>query len=292
MERIPDITFRQKKSNELGFEIMTFQSLLERVDSLETGINILHRIHFHFLMLITKGKGTHVVDFERYELSVGDLLFIAKEQVHAFGDNNGMEGYIILFTDQFLNKNLSQGDYLAFYRFFTFSQYPPIIGFADPEVIDLLPIISGMQHEFNRENDFARPEIIRSLLKILLLHAERTGRRTMQHPQSTEFKAFASFQQLLSKEYTQTRDAKKYASLLNFSYRYLNDVCKEFTQKTVKAVIDGYVILEAKRQLSQVALPIKEISYALGFDEPTNFVKYFKKQTGVSPKVFREQITE
>jgi len=292
MAKIPDITFREDKANEIGFEIMTLQSLLERAYSLDFPINQLHRIRFHQLMLISKGNGFHVVDFESYKLSAGDLLFVTKGQVHAFDEEREREGYVILFTDQFLNKNLSHSDYLAFYRFFALSQYPPIIGFNDSELRDLMPVIHGMEREYNREDNFAKLDIVRSLLKILLLSAERVARHSIQQPQSAEFKTFVAFQKLLSQDYTHTRDAKKYAITLNISYRQLNDVCKEFTQKTAKALIDQFVILEAKRKLSQIDLPIKEISYSLGFDEPTNFVKYFKNQIGVTPKIFREQLSK
>jgi AraC-like DNA-binding protein len=33
---------------------------------------------------------------------------------------------------------------------------------------------------------------------------------------------------------------------------------------------------------------MKEIGFALGFDEPTNFVKYFRRQAGMTPIEFRE----
>ncbi|MBI9065229.1 MAG: helix-turn-helix domain-containing protein [Marinilabiliaceae bacterium] len=291
MEHIPDINFRQKKSNEMGFEIMSIHDFRLRGEVVEPKISTLHRVHFHLLMFFTKGSGSHLVDFKSYDLKKGDLLIITKEQVQAFNLNQEQEGYIILFTDQFLNKNLSQGDYFAFYRFFAMSKYPPIIGFDEKELVDLTPCMEGMVREYNREDNFAKVEIVRSLLKILLLSAERMARHNIQQPNSAEFKTFMLFQNLLSKEYTKTRDAIDYASTLNISYRQLNDICKEFTQKTAKAVIDGFVILEAKRKLSQIDLPIKEISYSLGFDEPTNFVKYFKKQTRLSPKLFREQIS-
>jgi len=291
MANIPDVKFREDKANDIGFEIMTLQSLLDRSDSLEFPINKLHRIRFHQLMLITKGEAGHVVDFEPHKLSVGDLLFVNMGQVHAFVEEGDREAYIILFTDEFLNKNLSQSDYLAFYRFFALSQYPPIISFNDSELRNLMPVVLGMEREFNRDDDFAKLDIVRSLLKVMLLSAERVARNSIKQPQSAEFKTFVAFQKLLSQKYTQTRDAKKYASSLNISYRHLNDVCKEFTQRTAKAVIDEFVTLEAKRKLSQMDLPIKEISYSLGFDEPTNFVKYFKKQIGASPKMFREQLS-
>ena len=36
-------------------------------------------------------------------------------------------------------------------------------------------------------------------------------------------------------------------------------------------------------------LSIKEIAYQTGFEEPTNFVKYFKKEVGMTPSVFRKE---
>jgi AraC-like DNA-binding protein len=287
---IPDIKFRKQNTSEIGFEIMPLKSLLKRSVSLAPPINQLHRIHFHMLILLTQGKGHHIVDFKSYSLSAGDLLFINKEQVQAFDIENNRDGYVILFTDRFLNKNLSQNDYFAFYRFFTLSKYPPIINFSDSELKEILPTIHSMQNEFNKKDDFAKEEIIRSLLKIFLLSAERTGRLRIQQPESSEFKTFVEFQKLLSKKFIKTRDASNYAKELNLSYRQLNDICKEFTQKTAKSVIDEFIILEAKRKLSQCDISVKEISYSLGFDEPTNFVKYFKKHTGVSPKTFQNHL--
>lgn len=291
MEIIPDIKFREKNSSDIGFEIMSLKSLLERADSMESPINELHRIHFHLLILATEGEGYHIIDFKRYTLSAGNLLFVTKEQVQAIDTENNRDGFVILFTDHFLNKNLSHNDYFAFYRFFALSKYPPIISFNDLELKEILPTFQSMVREFNRKDDFAKEEIIRSMLKIILLSAERTGRHHIQQPESSEFKTFVAFQKLLSRDFIQTRDANNYAKSLNISYRQLNDICKEFTQKTAKSVIDGYIILEAKRKLSQKNLTVKEISYSLGFDEPTNFVKYFKKHTGASPKTFQNQLS-
>ena len=46
-------------------------------------------------------------------------------------------------------------------------------------------------------------------------------------------------------------------------------------------------MLEAKRLLCHTNISIKEIGYAIGFDEPTNFIKYFRKHTGKTPIDFR-----
>ncbi len=39
--------------------------------------------------------------------------------------------------------------------------------------------------------------------------------------------------------------------------------------------------------LVSTSLSVKEIAFALGFGEPTNFLKYFKKHTSLTPVEFR-----
>jgi AraC-like DNA-binding protein len=70
----------------------------------------------------------------------------------------------------------------------------------------------------------------------------------------------------------------------------LNTVSKTVVHQTAKAFIDSFVILEAKRLLVATTLSVKEISYECGFDEPTNFLKYFKKHTNLTPTQFRKTL--
>ena len=58
--------------------------------------------------------------------------------------------------------------------------------------------------------------------------------------------------------------------------------------KPVKEYIHEQLIMEIKRFLMNTDLSIKEIAYKTGFDEPTNFVKYFKKNTSSTPSAFRK----
>jgi AraC-like DNA-binding protein len=94
----------------------------------------------------------------------------------------------------------------------------------------------------------------------------------------------------VEKNFTKTRDAKAYAADLSISYKHLNDVSKEIVNSTAKSFIDNYVILEAKRMLVSTSLSVKEIAFELGFDEPTNFLKYFKKHTSITPVDFRKTL--
>ena len=77
---------------------------------------------------------------------------------------------------------------------------------------------------------------------------------------------------------------------MDVSYKHLNEICKSVTGSTAKEVIDNLLILESKRHLAVSDISIKELSYEVGFDEPTNFVKYFKRHTQQSPAQFRKSL--
>ncbi len=78
-----------------------------------------------------------------------------------------------------------------------------------------------------------------------------------------------------------------YVNLLGINEKILSKEVKALTGKTPKVYIDSRTILEAKRLLSYSSLSIKEIGYNLGFDEPTNFNKFFRKHTAQTPAQFR-----
>ena len=66
-----------------------------------------------------------------------------------------------------------------------------------------------------------------------------------------------------------------------------NNIGQVISQK----VIDDYIILQAKRNLINSSLKSTELAYKLGFEDPTNFTKYFKKNTGLTPNSFIKSIS-
>jgi AraC family transcriptional activator of pobA len=95
---------------------------------------------------------------------------------------------------------------------------------------------------------------------------------------------------VLNENIALTRNAKDYCNNLNVSYQKLNLTCKTLTNKTVKEFIDDFLLLKAKRLLSESDVIISQVAYNLGFDEPTNFTKFFKKHTNQTPRSFTESI--
>ena len=110
-EEIPEYSFREEYEP-LGFEVVKLENFYFKHDVTERTIP--HRIKFYALIYITKGKDTHIIDFTPHTFNKESLIFVSKNQVHAWGKNNNVKGYIIFFTEAFLYKNQIQFNDLSY----------------------------------------------------------------------------------------------------------------------------------------------------------------------------------
>jgi len=98
--------------------------------------------------------------------------------------------------------------------------------------------------------------------------------------------AFEKFMSLLSIYHSQERSVKFYANKMNLTPNYLSGIVKEYSKKTASEWITEYVILEAKTLLKFSGMNIQEIAYQLNFPSQSTFGKYFKNETGITPKSY------
>ena len=98
------------------------------------------------------------------------------------------------------------------------------------------------------------------------------------------------FQNAVVTHYQKSREVQFYANLLCLSPKYFGSIIKEQTGIPAGEWITRYVIVQAKSLLRHSTnLNIQQISYQLGFPDPAAFTRYFKANTGMSPKEYREK---
>lgn len=288
MKEIPEISlWKEKKTQITGFEFVSLEELLA-IESKQTDYSpyFPHRLNFFAILIITDGEANHVVDFEVHTLRKGDVMVISKGQIHAFDDTSEYNGCLVLFTEAFMQKYMAQSTIAQINHLYNYFLRQEKI--TNPKRNQILLDVLNME----LENDTpSLPNIIGSLLSMymLRLHDECICTEIFS-VDNKHLEYFNLFRTLVEEKFMETRDAKVYASDLSISYKHLNEVCKEVVQNTAKAFIDSYVILEAKRMLVSTSLSVKEIAFALGFDEPTNFRKYFKKHTNLTTAEFRNAL--
>ena len=287
--QIKEYSFRQEV-DQVGFEIITLDAFREnRVD--EGGFNP-HRINFNILLLITEGVGEHIVDFKSYSYQRGSVLLIGQNQTHSWVKNENVSGFLLLFTEQFLIKNqinlLSTSFTNGYYR----SLYKPVIRLQEQGFDSYLRLVNLIFEEFQNSNPINKTEILQNLLRTALLKIQSYSSKEFKEVDYEVLSLFIRFQRILEQNISNTRNAKDYCAYLNVSYRKLNESCVILTSKTVKSFIDSFILLEAKRLLSVRENNTSEIADILGFSEVTNFTKFFKKHTEITPKQFLESINK
>ena len=103
-------------------------------------------------------------------------------------------------------------------------------------------------------------------------------------PASAHFKRFG---QKLELDFSRQHRVQRYAKVLGMSEKSLGRVCLAAAGLFAKACIAQRITLEARRLLAHTNLPVQAIAYELGFEEPTNFGKFFRKEAGMTSLAFR-----
>lgn len=288
-KEIPKISFDAEKA--LDVEVISFTDLYRNLGKTKGHDPFAaHKIKFYCILIATQNTYNHFVDFNTYTLLEGSALFIAKNQVHHFTkDLLRSNGFCIIFSSAFMERNYYLSETLKLNRLFNYHIETPVIHQEEMGQDSFVGIAQKLYDEYVLPNDFVKSEMMRALIHVLLLKAERAKEVQAVHgikPYWLEI--FSTFKDMLEKAYINSRSAQVYASELNISYKFLNDVVKRLTGKTAKAFIDDFVTMEIKRYLVSTPFSIKEISYKTGFEEPGNMIKFFKKNTQTTPLKFRQ----
>ncbi len=284
-KEIPQIKFNSKVNDNFGFEIVPISNIAEHKKSYEHNPELPHQVKFYNLIFFSKGKGQHFIDFKWYDVKKNTLLYVSKEQINAFKFSDNLEGYCIIFTEDYLMKCLEILPRDAVFRLFMPQLFTPIV--EVPTASDFKNYLELLIKE-SITDAFNRDIITESLFTVLLSKAEHYKQsQTFHVNDSSKIKLFQKFHALLEEKFSESRSADFYAKELAITYKHLNVICRELVNKTAKTVIDDFIILQAKRNLINSDIKSTELAYKLGFEDPTNFSKYFKKSTGLTPKSFK-----
>ncbi|PVH26877.1 AraC family transcriptional regulator [Sphingobacterium corticibacter] len=269
------------------FELIGIEQLYnDNSDKLTT----LHRIGFYHILWFQKGNPTHLVDFNPVKIKPNTILFLNKDTVQRFDKKGGFDGKAILFTDSFFCKTETDTKYLRssilFNNLFSVAQIQ--ISETASLFADLFKL---MDEELKNQSDSSQPYILKNLLHNFLLLSERERQKqdVTEIKKGPDFDYVMLFKDVLETNFRKLKQVSSYAKMISVTEKRLNQATQKTLDKSPKQMIDERVMLEAKRLLAHTNESIKEIGFDLGFDEPTNFIKYFRKHNSSTPVEFRKQ---
>jgi AraC family transcriptional activator of pobA len=188
-------------------------------------VNEPHKHDFYLILYVTKGSGTHTIDFRTYDVRPGSFFVMTPGQVHSWKLDHGTDGYIIFFKDDFYHNA---------------TDFPLSGSLIEPKNDPSLDVII---REIYREGDI---KILRAWLEVLVLKLSANQEPGANAISSVTFK-IRKLQQLIETNFTRLKKPSEYANLMNLSTAYLNNLCKKHLGKTLSDLINERVLLEAKR---------------------------------------------
>jgi AraC family transcriptional regulator, transcriptional activator of pobA len=245
--------------------------------------------HFEFLW-VSKGTGILCVDLQQYSLKENSMYFLSPGQCRQLKHADNIEGYFVQLTTDFFSKAKADAHFTFFDSGFCISEQ----GNDSKDDIEILSemeaILQIMLKEYER-HQLLRLEILTAYVKIFTFYISRCfNEKGIPFSLDREKEIVMTFMSLVKRNFTTKKMVTEYAAEMFISANYLNQVVKKISGFTASHHIQQCIILEAKRQVLTAPFKMKEVAYALGFDDYTYFSKYFKNNCGMSFSRFKKQV--
>jgi AraC-like DNA-binding protein len=256
----------------------------------------LHAHEFSEIVLITGGKGFHITGQDSWQLATGDVFVIGGARPHDYVNLDNLQLVNVLFDQDSLHWPLLD--------------LPSLPGYH---------ALFHLEPAWRRRHRFAsRLRLSPSDLRQAMELVDRLDDELRRRQPGFGFLAMATYMQLvgfLSRCYDQSRDPDsrallriartithletnfaapiRLAELVAMSRMSRRSFLRDFEAATGCTPIAYLIQLRINRALQllrQSDRGITDIAYDVGFNDSNYFARQFKKQLGVSPRVYRQQL--
>lgn len=266
---------------------------MEEIDEALGGIaDTPHKHNYYTVIWPTGATGRHIIDFREYPIRRDHIFFVSPGQVHQIITDQGPTGFVILFSPEFLEKNSIRKDFISDLNLFRQSDETPPLPVSPEKAATLKYFTDRMREAFHNQYDM-HLEAIGAYLKLFLIECNSHCNLPVEtNTQSIETgkTLIRNFRELVEKNFPRWHQVQDYASALFVTPSYLNDVMRTAMDIPAKEFIRNKLILEAKRMAVFTEKSSKEIGFELGFEDPSHFSKFFRKNTGLSFQAFRKTL--
>jgi AraC-like DNA-binding protein len=246
-----------------------------------------HGHNFYLMLLITKGKGVHTIDFTEYEVYPGALFIVSPGQIHHWNLSKDVDGHILFFTKQYFLHDFST-EKLTSFPFFNSTFSLPVIKLNAHELKSIVMKYDLIHEEYKlRATNYK--EMIRVYLYAMFIELSRVYVKNNHKSLafSYDLVQLNRYEALVDKYYKKHRPISCYSKKMNITDRQLSYLCKKTVNKTPLSILTDRIILEAKRLLIHSNLSVSSIGNELNYNNDSYFIRFFKKNTKLTPEQFR-----
>ncbi|WP_243543878.1 helix-turn-helix domain-containing protein [Pseudodesulfovibrio tunisiensis] len=257
-----------------------------------TDVDELHLNDFHVIHYVVGGGGQYLVDFESHDIQPNSLYFVSPGQLHFWRPDNELDGFVLLFAEEFLLAPDAPVGSRFELRFF----HGPARTSRFPVPRDQAGIIEDlfrrMQNEFHA-GKAGYASVVRAFFHVLMVHLQRMASESRGlNDLGREPVLVRRFRRLVGENFAAQRTVQEYARDLGVSVSSLNNTVRESTGLTPARMVRDELVLAAKRLLAHSDKGVAEICFELNFEDPSYFGRFFRRETGLTPSAFRENLRQ
>lgn len=283
-EKIPVYQFDEFAQK--GSEIFLFHFSAAEIFQFSSEASVPHRHDHYCCFFVENGHMDFMIDFQPVIINKQSMLISYPGQVHEVVKHQTCNGWVLAFDAKLVNENAK----LIIEESLT---KVALISLDDEENDWFKKLFELIHSVINTDKQaMFQPQLIRSLLDSFIYQAsilyQLQENTRIQEKSSRNIDITKKFRQLLHQNFKTIKKPSEYAEKMNFSVSYLNDTVKAVTGFPLTYFIQQEVVNEAQRLLYYSEMSIKEIAYALGYDDDKYFIRLFGKSTGFSPATFRK----
>lgn len=243
-----------------------------------------HKNSFYMFLVIENAVGSVVIDKQELIVNQPQIIIIPPNCINQITFSNNPTGKIICFSATFFSLRYNDNR-LDQFSFLVKDTKKSLLLSKEKSVFFSI-FLDLMYSEFkDQKKEFSKA--LRSYLNLFLIETERLYNPVKKNNFSMIDEKTAKFQKLIEEKYKTYKLPSEYARMLNVSTNHLNKICKKTIGETSGEIIRKHVLLEAKRMLHYTNYSVGEIASHLGFEHPSYFITFFKKQSDETPEQFR-----
>jgi len=228
------------------------------------------------------------VDGQKKELLPDSILCITYlHKLHI--DNPSRKLNWLLFNREFYCIHTNDSEVSCNGLLFFGSDFVPTLTIPDNEKESFRTLFTVLHEEFENSGT-GQEEMLRILLKRFVIKCTRLANRQIVQngDNQAEIDLIRKFNVLVEEHFKTKKAVHDYAELMYKSPKTIANIFGKNSDKTPLEVIHNRVIIEAKRLLLYTDKTSKEVGIELGYNDPAQFSKLFKKRTGMTTTEFKK----
>lgn len=251
------------------------------------------RRDFYKISLIDGENLFHYADKSLHVKGPCLIFFNPKVPYKWEGLSKNRSGYFCIFKDAFFIEKLRHR--FSDLPMFAIGGKPSYI-LNDAQYEYATGIFKKIFEEVGSDYKYKQDLLVSYVTELIHYALKMQPSETLSEQTSASSRITAVFTDLLERQFPiespqqrfTLRSASDYAQQLFVHVNHLNRSIKEVTGKTTSVVIAERLAAEARALLKHTDWNISDISYCLGFEDPSHFTNFFRKYTASSPGAFRQ----